>query len=257
VNIVSILTDFGLKDPYVAIMKGVMLAINPKLTLVDVTHEIEPQNVREGAFLIPEYCRFFSPGTVHLCVIDPTVGSSRKPLVVVKDDHLFVGPDNGLFSFLLDGATAYEISNETFRLNAVSNTFHGRDIFAPAAAYLSMGTQPKLFGRTVNDPVRLNALIPVIEDEVMTGEIVRFDRFGNAISNISSAAFQRFIAGGPFSIGLKGLSFHDISKSYFEGTMVCTVGSSGCLEFAIFKGNLRRDKRITRGDRIEVRRRAD
>ena len=255
-NIISLLTDFGLKDPYVGIMKGVMLTVSPRSTMVDVTHEIEPQDTREAAFLIPEYYRFFPTGTVHLCVVDPTVGSARKPLVLMKDGHIFVGPDNGLFSFLLDGATIREISNRDLMRQPLSTTFHGRDVFAPAAAHLSAGVSPELFGPIVEEGVRLPALAPVTEGEKMIGEIVRFDRFGNAISNVSFAAFERFVTDKPFKIGLKGLSFDRIAGSYYEETCVCTVGSAGYLEFAIFKGNLRRDKGIEKGERVTVGRQA-
>jgi S-adenosyl-L-methionine hydrolase (adenosine-forming) len=254
VNIVSLLTDFGLKDPYVGIMKGVMLTINPALTVVDVAHQIEPQDVREAAFVIPDYYRFFPPATVHLCVVDPTVGSARKPLAVLKDGYIFVGPDNGLFSFLLDGATVYEISNEAFTLHPASNTFHGRDVFAPVAAHLSLGLGPELLGPLLTEPVRLSGVGPIASEDTMIGEIVRFDHFGNAISNIPFAQFRGFVRDLSFKVELQSLSFDRISKSYYEGTYVCIFGSSGYLEFAVFGGDLRQDKEIRKGDTVTVRR---
>jgi S-adenosyl-L-methionine hydrolase (adenosine-forming) len=252
---VTILTDFGLKDPYVGIMKGVMLTLNPQVNLVDITHEIEPQDVREAAFLIPEYYHFFPRGSVHLCVVDPTVGSARKPLVAAKNGHFFVGPDNGLFSFLLEGAAVYEIVNRSVMLATVSDTFHGRDVFAPAAAHLSLSATPDAFGPVVGKPFRLDALGPVVHGDIMTGEIVRFDRFGNAISNIEVDAFHRFVEDGLFEMQLKGMGFARISKSYYEGSYTCVIGSSGYLEFALFNGSLREDKRVRKGDDVTITRR--
>jgi S-adenosyl-L-methionine hydrolase (adenosine-forming) len=253
-NIITVLTDFGQKDPYVGIIKGVMLGINPRATLIDISHEVAAQDVKEACFLVPEYHPYFPPGTVHFCVVDPTVGSARKPLVLAKDGHFFVGPDNGLFSLLLDGAAAYEIANSRFTLGHVGGTFHGRDIFAPAAAYLSCGVVPSEFGPIVAESVRLPALRPLVHGDMMTGEIVRFDRFGNAVTNISFAAFTAFVHEAPHLIEMGGLSFHRVGESYYEGEFTCLVGSSGYLEFALFQGNLAAEKRLLRGDRVIVRR---
>lgn len=253
-SIITVLTDFGLKDPYVAILKGVMLAINPRATLIDVSHEVTPHDVKEACFLIPEYYTFFPPGTVHLCVVDPTVGSTRRPLILAKDKHLFVGPDNGLFSLILDGATAYEIANTGFMLNYISGTFHGRDIFGPAAAHLACGVRPSEFGPMVAESMRFPALRPLVRGDMMTGEIVRFDRFGNAISNVSLTAFTEFLQGASYIIEMGDLSFHGVGRSYYEGTFSCLVGSSGYLEFGLFQGNLAAEKRLLRGDRVVVKR---
>ena len=152
VKIITLLTDFGLKDPYVGIMKGVILSINPDATIIDITHDITPQNIEEAAFLIEEYHRFFPPGTIHMAVIDPTVGSERRPIIVSKDNNIFIGPDNGLFTLVLDDAEVYLIENPDFMLTEVSSTFHGRDVFAPAAAHASTGFHPSAFGRTISDP---------------------------------------------------------------------------------------------------------
>ena len=252
---ITVLTDFGLKDPYVGIMKGVMLSINPHLNIVDISHEVEAQAVREGCFLIDEYYRYFSPGTVHLCVVDPTVGGSRKPLIVTKGDHAFVGPDNGLFTLVFrDGATVHEIADSRFLPARVSGTFHGRDVFAPAAAYLTRGTAACEFGPPVAEPVKFGDLFPSVEDDVMIGEIVRIDRFGNAISNIAFDAFSGFLTTGAFLIEVGHLSFEALSTSYYEGQYTCLVGSSGYLEFGFFLGNLAREESIGKGDAVRVSR---
>jgi S-adenosyl-L-methionine hydrolase (adenosine-forming) len=255
VSIITLLTDFGLKDPYVGIMKGVILSIGPDLTIVDISHEVEAQAVREGAFLIEEYYPYFGPGTVHVCVVDPTVGSSRKPLVVTKGDHTFVGPDNGLFTLVLgDGAVAREISNDRFTLPHVSGTFHGRDIFAPAAAHLACGTPPSESGPPVAEPVTLGNLHPSAEGEVMTGKIVRIDRFGNAISNVTIGSFSTFVGTSAFRIELAGLSFDTLNTSYYERRHTCLVGSSGYLEFGLFMGNLSKEESIDKGKTVKITR---
>ncbi len=251
----TILTDFGLEDPYVGTMKGVMLSINPRLSIVDITHLVDAQDVQEACFVIGEYYRYFAPGTVHLCVVDPTVGSARKAVIVSKEGHFFVGPDNGLFSLVLDGAAAvHEIADRRFVSSVLSGTFHGRDVFAPAAAYLSLGIAPAEFGPVVAGPARLEGLFPSVENGVMNGRIVRFDRFGNAISNVSADLFRDFTGDGSFRIEMGDLSFECLSESYYEGEFTCVANSSGYLEFSLFKGNLAREKAIRKGDAVTIRR---
>ncbi len=252
-NSITVLTDFGLKDPYVGTMKGVMLSINPQAQIVDITHEIDPQDIREAAFLPGEYYRFFPEGTVHVCVVDPTVGSARRPIIVAYRGHLFVGPDNGLFSLLYgNGASVREMTNRRFMLKHVSATFHGRDVFAPAAAHLSRGVDAAEFGPLINDPVVLPGLFPSEEQGVMKGQIVRIDRFGNAISNITRERLSAFVHGRAMLIEIADLSFRQLSTSYYEGTYTCLVGSSGYLEFGFFKGSFAESKRVRKGDRVRV-----
>lgn len=252
-NTITVLTDFGLIDPYVGTMKGVMLSINPQARIVDITHEIEPQDIREAAFLIGDYYRFFPEGTVHVCVVDPTVGSARRPVVVAHQGHLFVGPDNGLFSLLYgNDASIREITDRRFMLKQVSATFHGRDVFAPVAAHLSRGIDLSEFGPLVGDPVILADLYPTEEDGVMTGQIVRIDRFGNAISNITDDRLKRFAGGRPMLIEIADLLFRQLSASYYEGTYTCLTGSSGYLEFGLFQGSLAESKRIQKGDKVRI-----
>ncbi len=252
-RIVTLLTDFGSIDPYVGIMKGVMLTVYPQAVIVDITHEVGPQDVEEAAFLVAEYYRRFPEGTVHLCVVDPTVGSSRRAMVAVIDGYLFVGPDNGLFSLLYaKGETrTYEIAQGG---GDVSGTFHGRDIFAPAAARLAAGEHPAGLGPEFARPVTLDGLFPVVEGDVMQGKIVRFDRFGNAISNVAHDLFGKFTAGRPFTVTLGRLSFSSLSRSYYEATHTCLVGSAGYLEFGLFLGNLAQEQGLQKGEKVEVRR---
>ncbi len=254
-NTITVLTDFGLKDPYVGTMKGVMLSINPHAQIVDITHEIEPQDVREACFLLGDYYRFFPEGTVHVCVVDPTVGSARRPVIVECHGHLFVGPDNGLFSLLYDnGAVVTEIAERRFMLQPVSPTFHGRDVFAPAAAHLSRGVDAAQFGPLVAGPVSLPGLFPSVEEDVMTGEIVRIDRFGNAVSNIARDRLQDFARDRAMVIRIADLSFEELNASYYEGEYTCLIGSSGYLEFGLFKGNFAEKKRVRKGATVRVSR---
>jgi S-adenosylmethionine hydrolase len=250
---ITLLTDFGTKDPYVGIVKGVILSTNPDVRIVDITHDVDPQDVREGAFLVEEYYRYFAKGTVHIAVVDPTVGSDRKPIIFSKDGYFFIGPDNGLFTLLYDdNVRAYAIENRRYMLKEISATFHGRDIFAPAAAYLSSGVQLSSFGSVVQDPVRLPDLLPTLMENGLHGEVVRFDRFGNVITNISGTVVQDFADGRAITITLRDMSFSTIHKSYYEGEVVSLIGSAGYLEFGLFMGSLREKMGLCKGDPVTI-----
>lgn len=256
-KIVTLLTDFGMKDPYVGIMKGVILKLAMELgaevQIVDITHEIEPQDIREAAFVVKEYYPFFPYGTIHVTVVDPGVGTKRKPIILSKDGHFFVGPDNGIYTLLLDDDfEAYEITNTDFMLEKISCTFHGRDIFAPSAAYLARGFHPSSFGKKVPNPVFNAGYFPDIINDVLTGEVVRFDKFGNAITNISFELFEEFVAKQNFRIFIRDIAFTKISKTYADDELTCVVGSSGYLEFAQFRGSIRETLQLTKGEKVRV-----
>jgi S-adenosylmethionine hydrolase len=251
---ITLLTDFGLKDPYVGVMKGVMLSTYPDVRIVDITHEVDPQDVREGAFLIPEYYRYFEKGTIHVAIVDPTVGSNRKPIVFGKDGYFFVGPDNGIFTLLYDdNVQVYAIENSRYMRREISFTFHGRDIFAPVAAHLASGVQLSAFGSEVQDPVLIPGIYPVIEKHFLKGEVIRFDRFGNAITNIAQTVIDDFTKQKACTIHFRGMSFRKIQKSYYEGEVVCLIGSSGYLEFGYFKGNLKDKLGLKKGDQVMIK----
>lgn len=253
-KIITLLTDFGSKDPYAGIMKGVILSINPDVTIIDITHEVDPQDIKEGAFLIQEYYRYFQRGTIHLAIVDPTVGSTRRPVILSKDGHSFVGPDNGIFTLLVDRDTeSYAIENRAFMREDISDTFHGRDIFAPVAAHLSLGVKPSMFGGKIIDLVHLADLFPEIHTDVLFGEIIRFDRFGNAITNISADTLNHFIKEKPFVISVGKVEFKSLNTSYYEKDVTCLIGSSGYLEFAYFKGSFKEEQRVWKGDEVTVR----
>jgi S-adenosylmethionine hydrolase len=250
---ITLLTDFGTKDPYVGIMKGVILSTFPDVRIVDITHEVDPQDVREGAFLVEEYYCYFEKGTIHIAVVDPTVGSDRKPIVFSKDGYYFIGPDNGLFTLLYDDAVRiYSIENRRYMRKEISSTFHGRDVFAPAAAYLASGVQFSMFGGLIQNPVRLPDLLPTVKDNVLHGEVVRFDRFGNAITNIAQTMLDDFVKGRLFAVHLQDTSFSALHKSYYESEITCLIGSAGYLEFGLFMGSLREKMGLCKGDPVMI-----
>ncbi len=251
--VITLLTDFGLKDPYAGIMKGVILSINPDATIVDITHNISPQDVREGSFLVKETYPYFQSGTIHLAIVDPDVGSVRRPILLCKDKHFFIGPDNGIFSHIIKGYTEiYEITNKDFMLNSISSTFHGRDIFAPAAAHLALGVPPSTFGPGVSDPVFLTDILPDIVNGVLTGEIVRFDTFGNAATNIDREAFNDFVNMRPFRTSIGKITFSSLNQTYCEKNFTCLINSSGYVEFGFYRGNFERKTGVKKKDIVTI-----
>jgi S-adenosylmethionine hydrolase len=196
-GIITLATDFGTRDSYVAEMKGVILGIAPTVQLVDVTHDVEPQQVGEAALAIDAAAPFFPRGTIHVGVVDPGVGTPRRGLVLVAGEQLFVGPDNGLFTPILlrGGWTAFELTAPEYRLPAVSRTFHGRDVFAPASAHLSLGVAPSRFGAPVVDPVRLPWPEARPVPGGLAGAVIHVDRFGNLVTSITAAQVEAPAAG--------------------------------------------------------------
>ena len=188
-RVITLLTDFGTADYFVAAMKGVILTINPAVSLVDITHEIPPQDIESGAFMLLTCYRDFPEGTVHLAVVDPGVGSARRPIVVRAGAYYFVGPDNGLFSYVYDrepSAQIYHVTAAGYFHPSPSSTFHGRDIFAPVAAALSKGVDPEALGPRITDQVRLAPLAPTKDDAGrLRARIIHIDHFGNCITNLS------------------------------------------------------------------------
>lgn len=253
-GIITLLTDFGAKDPYAGIMKGVILGIHPDAAIVDISHEVEPQDIQEAAFILQDYWHYFPAGTVHLVVVDPTVGSARRPILVQTEGHFFVGPDNGVFSFIVNAASRVRVlENREYMLPRISSTFHGRDIFSPAAAWISKGVDPEVLGGEITDPIMLHDLVPTITGKEMAGTIVRFDHFGNAITNINAAMLRSFAENSSFIVTVGDSVFTSLSASYHEGKYTCLAGSSGYIEFGVFGGSFRKEKSVNKGDRVTIR----
>jgi hypothetical protein len=250
--LITLLTDFGDKDPYVGVMKGVIYGLNPAAQLVDLTHQVTPQSVREGAFLLHTAYPYFPAGTVHLAVVDPGVGTNRKAICIqVPGVGYFVGPDNGLFSYILDkfpGAAAREISHPRFQRPEVSATFHGRDIFAPAAAQLALGQPWQEAGPLLSEgaAVRLPDLWPrwteTPEGRSITGEIIHVDHFGSLITNLPQTAFEAVPAKALEKVRLHSAGLYKLQgvrRTYGEGAageIIALFGSSGFLEIARVNG---------------------
>jgi S-adenosylmethionine hydrolase len=236
-RVVTLTTDFGIKDHYVGAMKGVMLSINPDILIVDITHQIPPQHILSGAVTLRNFYRYFPRGTIHVAVIDPGVGSGRKPIALEVDGYIFVGPDNGIFTFVCGeskSAKVFEISNPKYVLPNVSHTFHGRDIFAPAAAHISLGASLEGLGKRVKKTVTISIKEPEIRSNEIIGEFIYIDSFGNMISNIPAKLIK---AKSRIYVGKRIIN--GISKSYAdgqEGELLAIVGSSGLLEISVNQG---------------------
>ena len=240
-RIVTFTTDFGLSDPFVGMMHGVVFNIHPETTVVDISHAVPSFDVLDGAWTIAQAYRFFPPLTVHVVVIDPGVGSARRPIIVETDDYVFVAPDNGVLSLVEAKEPKFSVRHiaaERYFLQPVSQTFHGRDIFAPVAGWLSKGVAPLEFGPEISDYVRLQ--LPAVEhigDNSLRGEVLKVDKFGNLITNISAQdAPALFGLSAPaFSLLIAGQTVTRLCGSYAEGgedQFFAITGSSGYLEVA-------------------------
>jgi len=260
--IITLLTDFGWADGYIGAMKGVILQINPQCRIVDLAHEIPPHDVMGAALVLGQTYPFFPLGTIHVAVVDPGVGGSRRPLVIETTGYRFVGPDNGCFTFVLkreEGVQAYELIEERFRLPRVSRTFHGRDIFAPAAAHLSMGVAPEEMGPAV-DTATLTILPipdPVLNGATLVGEVIRVDSFGNLITTISQEVLGTFAPDGVIEIEIHGERIRGLISSYEEakpGEIIALWGSAGFLEISLKERSLHRERGWGRGVEVRMRR---
>ena len=239
--IVTLTTDFGLSDPWVGIMKGVILGICPEARLVDLSHEVARHDVVGGQLVIEGAVPFFPPRSVHLVVIDPGVGSRRRALLVHAGGQFFVGPDNGLFTFLfgVPGWSAFAIEKASFRLPEVSRTFHGRDVFAPAAAHLARGESPSRFGSPVVDPVRLPLPVARREGDALIGEVIDVDRFGNLLTSISEADLDGLPGEGSVVVEIAGQRPVPLLTAYAEGSVGrpgAIIGSTRRLEVFVREG---------------------
>jgi S-adenosyl-L-methionine hydrolase (adenosine-forming) len=255
-KVVTLLTDFGTSDYFVAAMKGVILARNPEVTLIDITHEIEPQDVRAGAFTLSCCYHDFPSGTIHLAVIDPGVGSERRAILVESSHYFFVGPDNGLFSFVFDRdphACARHVTKSGYFRPNRSTTFHGRDIFAPVAACLSLGVSPEKFGAPINDPIRLDtADVETTVDGTLQGSIVHIDHFGNCVTSLQWEKLKGRLNGqARLQIGKNEIS--DLVLNYAAGSPIAPfliVGSAGFIEISVRDGSAAKMLGAAVGDRV-------
>ena len=271
---IAILTDFGARDPSVGVMKGVMRTICPAAEFIDLSHEIAAQNLRQAAFTLMTGWRWFPPGTVFLVVVDPGVGSERRPLAVAAGGMFFVAPDNGVLSWTLaelQQKHAVAAENAAWHLDAASHTFHGRDVFAPLAAHLACGRTLDDLGPTITELQRLPD--PVLQGQpgALTAEVLQIDHFGNLVTSLGNlcwtgadklgleprfgAAAQCVLPADSLCISSGNHAFTGVRRTYSAvspGEAVAYIGSSGFLEVAVNQGNAANRFGIQVGDRIEV-----
>ncbi len=258
-KIITFLTDFGMKSGYVAQMKGVVSAITDA-RIVDITHDIKAHDLREGAFVLQTTVSHFPIGTVHVAVVDPTVGTDRKGIIVTTKSHVLVGPDNGLLmpaAHFLGDFTVYEITNAKYMLNSVSNTFHGRDIFAPVAAHIIKGVPFEKIGRKTSDFVDMDFGRSEISDKTATGTIIYIDRFGNIITNINGIKLVEVLGYGKrimVSIGNKQKEVIFVKSYGFvkKGQILATIGSSNYLEIGINKGDAAEKLNVKPDEEVKI-----
>lgn len=232
--IITLTTDFGWQDNYVALMKAVMAGINPAATTIDITHDIPSFGIKAAAYVLESSCRYFPSGSIHLAVVDPGVGTERRPLLIETLNHFFVGPDNGLFAFLdrTEIVGIYQLNRKKYHLKVVSRTFHGRDIFAPAAAYLSRGVIPQELGSAIRHLSQTESfLVKKIGNKVI-GELIYIDKFGNMVSSIRESDLPL----RPFVIYLNRTRIGALCGTFGDvavGKPLAYINSAGFLEIGV------------------------
>jgi len=260
--LITLLTDFGTTDYFVGAVKGVILSINPAARVVDITHEIPPQDIEAAAFTLLAAYPSFPAGTVHVAVVDPGVGSTRRAILVEAAGQVFVGPDNGIFSYVYEAAPdirVFEITNQKYFRKPVSSTFNGRDVFAPVAAAVSTGIKPSELGKQIRDPILLASLLPEKSGKgTVRGRIIHIDRFGNCITNITARELtEKMIADGAYLVakGAKVNSFQNFfSEHGGRGRKVFGIwGSAGFLELAAKDKSAAKILKVKRGQPIDLR----
>jgi S-adenosyl-L-methionine hydrolase (adenosine-forming) len=261
--IITLLTDFGTRDGFIGVMKGVMMHIAPNARFVDISHDLPPFSIAAASFLLAWSFRYFPPGTVHLCVVDPGVGTSRRVLIAEACGHIFVAPDNGILTPLFDveyGTSLTAATHQKFWMDKVSHTFHGRDIFAPVAAYLATGVKAGDMGETITDPVRLDSQPLIIQPDSIVCHIQYIDRFGNLITNLDSYTFRSWLRTAgvePSRLIITWIehSIQGISRTYGDrnpGEFVAVFNGFDRFEIAINNGNAHKTTRLTMNDRITI-----
>ena len=265
-------TDFGLSDPYVGMMKGVILRINPRAAIIDLTHQVKPQNIGQGAFILGCSHPFFPDGSIHVAVVDPGVGTQRAAVLLKTPHANFLAPDNGLLSSILrdylpqrpgapqrvpvpEPCAAYRLTNGEYWLPAVSSTFHGRDVFAPVAAHLSLGLPAESVGPPIPDLAWLPTPQPRQEGNTLEGQVIYVDHFGNLVTNIPGDALPKVESA---AVVIKGLQIPGLSRTFHDDVhqlpngVLALVGSHGFLEVAVRDGSAAATLAADAGERVSV-----
>ncbi len=262
-SVIALLTDFGTQDIYVGVMKGVIASLCPEASIVDLTHEVAPQDITGGALSLWGAFRYFPQGTVFCAVVDPSVGIERRPIAVATCDHFFVGPDNGLLWWAVSESgivSVVALHNPAYFLPVISQTFHGRDIFAPVAAHLAKGIPLEEFGPDL-DPDELVKLPPLraqVGDRLIVACVIHIDRFGNAITNLREedfAAWTENLGWLNWRASIRCAFFETLCQSYAQvptGTPLLLFNSYGLMEVAVNQGNAAQQLGIRKGDLLEI-----
>lgn len=256
---ITLLTDFGLQDGYPGVMKGVIYNILPDARVIDITHQVHPQNILEGSLVWDRSYLFFPEGTVHVAVVDPGVGTHRRPLAARLGQYFFVCPDNGLITPMLETAEQnhadieiVHLDQPRFWLREVSNVFHGRDIFAPVAAHLASGIAPREMGTLIQDPVRLHLPVPQKTARGWRGEVIGIDHFGNLSTNLTRAQVQGIQ--NP-RIRVAGREIRGLARTFGDGapgTLLALIDSDDHMAVAVSNGSAARDLNAAPGDLVEI-----
>ncbi len=240
-------------------MKGAILRVNPRCQIVDITHEIEPQNILQASWVLKNSYSYYPPGTIHVVVADPGVGTARRAIVLQKEKYSFVGPDNGVFTWVLSRegkGSAYEITEPDFFLTPLSDTFHGRDIFAPVAGHLSLGLEPRFLGPRAGELVTIDWPSPRLSEGTLGAMILWADSFGNLITNISREDYGHKLEGRPIIIKGRGWRIDQIHRTYGEsrpGQPVALFGSGGLLEISVNRGDALNALGLKPGDPVTLK----
>jgi S-adenosylmethionine hydrolase len=260
--LITLLTDFGTADYFVGAMKGVILSVNPTARIVDITHEVPPHDVWAGAFTLLAAYKTFPPQTVHVAVVDPGVGSARRPILVVSREQFFVGPDNGLFSYVYERETdcrVFHLTREKYFRRPVSATFHGRDVFAPVAGALSLGVEPAELGSEIEDYVRLAPHAPrMSENGDLSAAIIHIDRFGNCVTSITPRDLSEEMIARDARLVIQDRDITSFRRFFAEegvseNELFAVWGSAGFLEIVAFRTSAARLLKARVGQTVEVK----
>ena len=257
-TVITLTSDFGSADHLVGTMKGVILNINPDVEIVDITHSVLPYDLLDGALAIGQAYKYFPPRTVHVVVVDPGVGTDRRPLLVTAGTQYFVAPDNGVLSMVYaqeESLTVRHASAEHYFLQPMSTTFHGRDVFAPVAGWLSKNWQTQSFGEEVTDFVRFALPKPKPAGNGLKGLVLRADNFGNLLTNFSAEDMPQVIAGMKFKMRVGNTEISKFAQTFGNGApneLVLILGSSGFFEIAVNRGNAAKVIGVNRGAEVTV-----
>jgi hypothetical protein len=260
-QVVTLITDFGDADHYVGVIKGVIAGINPEAEIIDVCHQVNSYDIFDGAYALAQSYRFFPTDTIHLVVVDPGVGTARRPILARTMDYKFVAPDNGVLSLVYEREESIEvrhITSDHYFLNPVSNTFHARDIFAPVVGWLSKGVEVDKFGELITDYAKFVSPKPKrVSDQLLKGVALRVDKFGNIITNISPEDVPQLFQENPppFKIIINQQEITRLNLSYTMGKpseIFAIVGSSGFLEICTNRGSAAKALNASRGAEVGV-----